>query len=69
MFSYQHKVLPISGLVWVPPSLISEISIPGPMDEETNVFLQTKKEMLAQLKDNLHKAQNRMKKYAELSAN
>lgn len=46
-FHTSTKFSPFQALYGFPPPLISEISIPGPMDEETNVFLQTKQEMLA----------------------
>ena len=49
-----------------PPPLISELAIPGPEDEEAQDFLSSKQQMLEQLKGNLCKAQNRMKRYADL---
>jgi hypothetical protein len=46
--------------------LISELSVPGPDDASAAEFLETKQRMLDQLKQNLHKAQAHMKKFADL---
>jgi hypothetical protein len=46
--------------------LISELSVPGPDDASAAEFLETKQRMLDQLKQNLHKAQARMKKFVDL---
>lgn len=47
--------------------MINEVAIPGPEDEEAKEFLVEKQTMLNRLKDNLHKAQAMMKKYADLN--
>jgi hypothetical protein len=45
--------------------MISEVSIPGPEDNEAKDFLQEKQNLLKRLKENLTQAQARMKKYAD----
>lgn len=57
---------PFQALYGFPPPLISELAIPGPEDKNAQEFLEAKQHMLSQLKHNLHQAQNRMKKYADL---
>ena len=57
---------PFQALYGFPPPLISELAIPGPDDEEAHDFLSAKQQMLEHLKENLCKAHNRMKRYADL---
>uniref|UniRef100_A0A453NRI9 Reverse transcriptase n=1 Tax=Aegilops tauschii subsp. strangulata TaxID=200361 RepID=A0A453NRI9_AEGTS len=60
------KMSPFQALYGFPPPLISEPAIPGPEDTEAQEFLSSKQHMLEQIKDNLHKAQHRMKHYADM---
>jgi hypothetical protein len=60
------QLTPFQALYGFPPPLISELSIPGPSDLNATEFLTAKQQMLDQLKQNLTKAQTRMKKYADL---
>lgn len=60
------KRSPFQALYGFPPPLIAELAIPGPEDEEAHDFLQSKQQMLTQLKENLLQAQNRMKRYADM---
>lgn len=46
--------------------MISELAIPGPPDSEAHDFLEEKQVTLKNLKENLIKAHQRMKKYADL---
>jgi hypothetical protein len=59
------KVSPFQALYGHAPPLISEISVPGPIDTEAKDFIMEKQQLLAKLKDNLTQAQARMKKYAD----
>lgn len=57
---------PFQALYGFPPPLISELSIPGPEEEEAHTFLSEKQQMIDQMKANLQQSQNRMKRYADL---
>jgi transposase InsO family protein len=65
-FHTSLQLTPFQALYGFPPPLISELSVPGPDDVNAAEFLETKQRMLDQLKQNLHKAQARMKKFADL---
>lgn len=60
------KMSSFQALYGFAPPLISELVVPGPEDEEAQNFLLAKQQMLEQLKENLHKAHNRMKRYADV---
>jgi hypothetical protein len=60
------QLTPFQALYGFPPPLISELSIPGPLDMAASEFLEAKQRMLDQLKQNLNQAQARMKKFADL---
>jgi hypothetical protein len=64
-FNTSLQLTPFQALHGSPP-VISKLSIPSPTDVGASEFLEAKQQMLDQLKQNLHKAQTRMKKYADL---
>jgi hypothetical protein len=59
------NISPFQALYGFPPPLISKLSTAGPSDLGAKEFLQSKEEMLAQLKTTLAQAQARTKKYAD----
>jgi hypothetical protein len=65
-FHTSLQLTPFQALYGFPPPLISELSILGPEDLDASEFLSAKQQMLEQLKLNLHRAQARMKRYADL---
>lgn len=60
------KMSPFQALYGFLPPLITELAIPGPDETEAQDFLSSKQQILDQLKENLHKAENRMKHYADM---
>lgn len=48
-----------------PPPTISEVPLPRPEGVEARDFILDKQQMLGKLKENLARAQGRMKKYAD----
>jgi hypothetical protein len=65
-FHMSLQLTPFQALYGFPPPLISELLIPGPDDLNAATFLESKQQMLNQLKQNLYKAQARMKKFADM---
>jgi hypothetical protein len=60
------KTTPFEALYGYPPPQLHHISVPCDAHPDAQVTLQQKKSMLKVLQTNLLKAQNRMKKYADL---
>jgi hypothetical protein len=63
-FHSSLKVTPFEALYGFPPPVLGEFSVPDNTDEETHDFITQRQKILLSNKENLHKAQSRMKKYA-----
>jgi hypothetical protein len=64
-FHSSLKVTPFEALYGFPPPTLSEFSIPGTVDSETQDFITQRQKMLQTIKENLLQAQARMKKFAD----
>lgn len=59
------QVTPYEAMYGVTPPQIGERAIPGNVSEEARATVQQREDMLARLKENLAKAQTRIKKFAD----
>lgn len=59
------QITPYEAMYGVHPPQIGEQAIPGNVTEEVRISVQQREEMMNKLKDNLRKAQSRIKKYAD----
>jgi hypothetical protein len=64
-FHNSLQVTPFEALYGFPPPALGEFSIPGTLDKDATEFLTQRQQMLITIKENLQKAQLRMKKYAD----
>lgn len=59
------KLTPFQALYGYPPPHVGELSIPCNVSDEARVTVEQKERMVEQLKENMHKAQERIKHFAD----